>query len=127
MASIITSCSKEDTSDDLPNTNPTEILYTMPEEGGPHEGTWLQWPHEYQYGVTFRNRLDQTWVDMTKELVTSEKVHIIVYDNTELNRVTALLNNANVSLANVDFYVFKTDDVWVRDNGPIYVKDKNGK
>ena len=22
-----------------------EILYRMPEESEPHEGTWLQWPH----------------------------------------------------------------------------------
>lgn len=23
----------------------TPMQYTMPEEGAPHEGTWLQWPH----------------------------------------------------------------------------------
>jgi agmatine deiminase len=38
-----------------------------------------------------------------------------------------LLNAANVPLNNVDFKIYKTDDVWVRDNGPIFVKDKNGK
>lgn len=104
----------------------TEILYTMPEESEPHEGTWLQWPHQYQYGITYRNSLDATWVAMTKELVSSEKVHIIAYNDTEKNRITGLLNTAGVPLTNVDFKVYKTDDVWVRDNGPIYVKDKNG-
>ena len=43
----------------------TEILYTMPEESETHEGTWLQWPHHYQYGMAYRNSLDQTWVSMT--------------------------------------------------------------
>lgn len=120
---LFSSCGKnEDT-----QANPTnEILYTMPDESELHEGTWLQWPHEYQYGVTYRNRIDQTWVDMTKELVTSEKVHLIVYDATEQTRVTTLLTNAGVSLTNVDFKIYKTDDVQIRDNGPIYVKDKNG-
>lgn len=103
-----------------------DILYTMPSEEQPHEGTWLQWPHEYQYGVTYRNRLDKTWIDMTKELVSSEKVHLIVYDATEQTRVTTLLTNANVPLTNIDFKIYKTDDVWVRDNGPIYVKDNQG-
>lgn len=113
--------------------NPTEptvnttILYTMPEESEPHEGTWLQWPHEYQYGTTFRNRLDATWVTMTKELVSSEKVHLIIYDETEKDRVTNLLNTEGVSLANVDFKIYPTDDFWTRDNGPIYVKDKDGQ
>ena len=47
-------------------TTTTEILYTMPEESEPHEGTWLQWPHQYQYGVAYRNGLDATWIAMTQ-------------------------------------------------------------
>ena len=123
LVTIFTACNKSE--NNTPTTN-TEILYTMPEESATHEGTWLQWPHQYQYGVTYRNRLDATWITMTKELVSGEKVHLIVYDLTEKNRITALLNAAAVSLANIDFKIYKTDDVWVRDNGPIYVKDKNG-
>jgi agmatine deiminase len=108
------------------NTN-TDILYTMPEESEPHEGTWLQWPHEYQYGKTYRNRVDATWVAMTKALATSENVHLIVYDETEQERVKNLLNTEGVSLSKIDFKIYPTDDVWVRDNGPIYAKDKDGK
>lgn len=101
--------------------------YTMPDETQPHEGTWLQWPHHYQYGTTYRNRLDATWVAMTKTLVESEKVHLIAYDGTEKARITTLLTAANVPLTNVDFKIFQTNDVWVRDNGPIFVKDAAGK
>jgi len=103
-----------------------EVLYTMPEESAPHEGTWLQWPHQYQYGIAYRNDLDPTWVAMTAALVSSENVHIIAYDQAEKERIIELLNAANVPLANVDFKIYKTDDVWVRDNGPIYAKDQNG-
>jgi agmatine deiminase len=106
-------------------TTTTEILYTMPEESETHEGTWLQWPHQYQYGISYRNSLDATWIAMTQALVISEKVHIIAYNQTEKDRIIALLNTANVPMTNVDFKIYKTDDVWVRDNGPIYVKDKN--
>ncbi len=101
-------------------------IYTMPEETAEHESTWLQWPHSYTYGTTYRNRLDQTWVDMTKSLIGSENVHIVAYDNTEKARITALLNAANVSMMNVDFFVHQNDDVWVRDNGPMFVYDNNG-
>ncbi len=102
-------------------------LYTMPDEADPHEGTWLQWPHQYQYGTTYRNRLDATWVGMTKALVLNEKVHIIAYNTTEKTRILNLLKTAGIALTNVDFQIFQTDDVWVRDNGPIYVKDNNGQ
>lgn len=111
---------------DEQNSPEVETLYTMPEESEPHEGTWLQWPHHYQFGVAYRNSLDPTWVAMTQALVTSEKVHIVAYNETEKNRIINLLSNAGVPLANVDFRIYKTDDVWVRDNGPIYARDKNG-
>jgi len=101
--------------------------YTMPEETEQHEGTWLQWPHHYTYGMFYRNSLDQTWVDMTSALISSEKVHIIAYNDTEKNRIIDLLNNASVSLANIDFFIFPTDDVWVRDNGPIFVKNNQNE
>jgi agmatine deiminase len=102
------------------------ITYTLPDESQPHEGTWLQWPHEHQYGITYRDRLDDTWVAMTKALVGGEKVHLIAYDESEKDRITELLEEANVSLRNVDFKIYKTDDVWIRDNGPIYTRDKSG-
>lgn len=124
------SCKKEDQVDTNTEPTPTQaastIKYTMPEESLLHEGTWLQWPHHYQYGVTYRGRLDQTWIDMTAALVSSEKVHIICYDAAEQARITNLLNSASVPLTNVDFKIYQTDDVWVRDNGPIYVKDNSG-
>jgi agmatine deiminase len=100
--------------------------YQMPSETLPHEGTWLQWPHQYEYGITYRNRLDATWVEMTSALVGSEKVHIIAYNTTEQTRITNLLTAASVSLTNVDFKLLQTNDVWVRDNGPIFVRDTGG-
>ena len=102
------------------------LLYTMPGEGEPHEGTWLQWPHHYQYGIEYRNQLDATWVAMTNELVSSENVHIIAYNQTEKERIIALLTSENIPLTNVDFKLYPTDDTWIRDNGPIYVRNNSG-
>lgn len=115
-------CKKENKID---SSNQTTIEYIMPVESKTHEGTWLQWPHQYQYGIEYRNSLDSTWIEMTKSLVEGENVHIIAYNQTEKDRITALLNNANIPLSNIDFKIYKTDDVWVRDNGPIYVWDKD--
>lgn len=126
IPAILCSCTPTDLTDVTDTIQPNTIVYTMPEESAPHEGTWLQWPHQYQYGTAYRNSLDPTWVAMTKELVTSEKVHIIAYNETEKQRIVKLLNQAGVALTNVDFKIYKTDDVWIRDNGPIYTKDASG-
>ena len=90
-----------------PTTSSVKVIYTMPEESEPHEGTWLQWPHEHQYGVDYRNYLDNTWVDMTRALVQSENVHLIAYDDNEKNRIIGLLNAAGISLAKIDFKFVK--------------------
>lgn len=124
ILSTLISCEGE--GDENPVNNTTSIEYTMPEESDAHEATWLQWPHHHQYGIDFRNDLDPTWIAMTQALVTSENVHIIAYDDGEKNRIIDLLNNAGVSLSKIDFKIYPTDDVWVRDNGPIYTRDKNG-
>ena len=105
------------------NSYGQEVKYVMPAEYCIHEGTWLQWPHQYTYGIVYRNSLDQTWVDMAKAIAGSEKVHIITYDNTEQNRIINLLESDSVSLVNIDFFIHPTDDVWVRDNGPFFVYD----
>lgn len=102
------------------------VQTTMPDEAARHEGTWLQWPHHYTYGASYRSRLDSTWVAMTRALVTGEKVHIIAYNAAEKTRITKLLTAGKVPLANVNFIIRATNDVWVRDNGPVFVKDSAG-
>lgn len=131
FAILISACDSNEIEGSTPNPDPTlpvtNILYTMPEESAPHEGTWLQWPHQYEYGVTYRNSLDATWVAMTKALQSTEKVHIIAYDAAEQSRIETLLTNAGVPLTNVNFKIHETNDVWVRDNGPIFAKDQSGQ
>lgn len=102
------------------------IQYTFPDEAEQHEGTWLQWPHQYEYGVAFRNENDATWVAMTNALQANEKVHIIAYNATEQTRIKNLLTANGVPLTNVDFKIMQTNDVWVRDNGPIYARNSVG-
>lgn len=99
--------------------------YYMPSEETLHEGTYLTWAHKYTYGKKYRDEIENVWVEMTKALHTGETVHIIAYDKYEKERITALLKAANVNLSKVDFLVAKSDDVWVRDTGPIFVYDEN--
>ncbi|WP_244281403.1 agmatine deiminase family protein [Flavobacterium plurextorum] len=131
FAILISACDSNEIEGSTQNPDPTlpitNVLYTMPEESALHEGTWLQWPHQYEYGITYRNSLDATWVAMAKALQSTEKVHIIAYDAAEQTRIENLLTNAGVPLTNVNFKIHQTNDVWVRDNGPIFAKDQSGQ
>lgn len=99
--------------------------YDFPHENDEHEGTWLQWPHDHTYEGIIQ-AYESTWIEMTRALVKGENVHLIVYDETEKNRVENVLISENIDMTKVDFFIHKTNDVWTRDNGPIFVYDDNG-
>ena len=69
--------------------------YKMPPEEALHEGTWLQWPHNYGYDHKHIQRYEATWIQMTRELSQGENVHIVAYDEEEKRRITAILENAD--------------------------------
>ncbi|MEB8643473.1 agmatine deiminase family protein, partial [Bacillus cereus] len=102
-------------------------LFYMPAEWEKHEGTWLQWPHDKAHrGEGYRAKLDDIWISMAKELHYGENVHIVVCDEEEKIHVQSKLIVANVNMDKIDFLIQETDDIWIRDNGPIFVTDKEG-
>lgn len=110
-----------DKNDQRVETDEVNVQYVMPAESDLHEGTWLQWPQKYQYGVTYRDRLEPTWIAMSKEIVSGENLHIIAYNEEAKSQIITQLKEAQVPMERIDFYIFKTNDVWVRDNGPVFV------
>ncbi len=90
-----------------------------------HEGTWLQWPHEYTYGEEYKKEVEPIWVKMASALTEGEKVHIVAYDQEEKERINNLLTDEGLNMEKIDFFIAPTDDVWARDSGPIFVYDSN--
>lgn len=103
---------------------PCWAQYTMPSEEFMHEGTWLQWPHNFTYGSGAED-VEASWIQMTAALTPGERVHIVAYNEDEATHITQLLENAEIDLGQVDFLLCPTDDFWVRDNGPIFVQGDN--
>jgi agmatine deiminase len=102
-------------------------VYTYPAEDTiRHEATWLQWPHNYGWDPQHEERYETIWIEMTKALHTGEKVRIIVYDEDHRTRVDSQLTENGVDMSQIEFFVYPTDDVWTRDNGPVFVFDKDG-
>lgn len=130
MMVILSACASTQNSDIQnikKNVEETEMTYTMPAEDLPHEGTWLTWPHKYTYGVDYQNEIESIWVQMVQALHPDEKVHIVAYDEEEQAGIEKLLIANGVKMSQVNFLIAKSDDVWVRDTGPMFVFDENGK
>lgn len=105
----------------------TPMTYTMPAEDLPHEGTWLTWPHPHTYGADYQTEIEHIWVQMVQALHTGERVHIIAYDKAAKSRISQLLADSAIDMTQVDFVIAKSDDVWTRDTGPMFVFDEDGQ
>lgn len=79
------------------------------------------WPHKHTYGKKYAESIEYIWIEMTEALSKDEKVHIIAYDKTLKNRIINILSKKDVNMDNVDFVIAKSNDVWARDTGPIFV------
>ena len=100
--------------------------FYMPAEWDPHEGTWLQWPQDTVYRG-YELKLERIWLSMVEALHEHENVHLIVNDERQRDHVASQLIYHRIGLENIDFHIISTNDVWVRDNGPIFVATDNGE
>ncbi|MED1115165.1 agmatine deiminase family protein [Bacillus paramycoides] len=126
-ASIIGGCAQEKDNENTEKVEAQEKVgkYTMPDEKSKHEGTWLQWPHDYTYGQEYKKEVEPIWIEMVSALTEGEKVHIVAYDQEEKERINQLLTDEGLNMEKIDFFIAPTDDVWARDSGPMFVYDNN--
>lgn len=100
--------------------------YHFESEDKAHEGTWITWPHRYTYGKKYCEKIEYIWLEIAKALSPDEMVHIIAYDDKSREEIEKKLENIGVNMANIDFLIAKSDDVWTRDTGPLFARDGDG-
>ncbi len=99
--------------------------FYMPAEWEPHEGTWLQWPQNKIYDG-YELKLERIWLNMVEALIEHEIVHLIVNNDQQRDHVYQQLEYHRIGSQNIDFQIIPTNDVWARDNGPIFVINDDG-
>jgi agmatine deiminase len=98
---------------------PFELGFRMPAEWERHESTWLSWPKDpLTFPSAIIDRVEQTYIEMIRTLQRGERVDLLVDDQKTEGRVTSMLS----STTNVRFHQIKSQDVWIRDYGPIFVR-----
>jgi agmatine deiminase len=106
---------------------PRQLGYRMPAEWEAHEATWLAWPHNPEDWPGKFQSIPWLYVEIVRLLSERERVHLIVESTAMQVRVTSMLARAGVNLDQVSFYCWPTDRGWMRDSGPIFVRNAAGK
>jgi agmatine deiminase len=109
----------------LANSLPTAKGYRMPAEWEPHESTWLAWPHFRDDWPGKFEPIPWVYAEIVRTLARHERVDLIVNDAGSEKRARVLLEKAGAlsgALAdNVRFHRWRTDRVWTRDSGCIFL------
>jgi len=105
---------------------PHALGYRMPAEWEPHLLTWLAWPHERTDWPGKFEPIPWVYADIVRNLARVERVRILVRDAAMKRQAREILKKSDVNLAAVDFFLVPTDRGWIRDFGPIFLRDGHG-
>jgi len=95
----------------------------MPAEWELHEGTLLGWPHELTDWPGKFAPMPWAFAEIVRHVSRVERVWLLVESREAEARVKTILKKSHASLTNVHFLRIPTDRGWMRDSGPICVKN----
>lgn len=99
----------------------------MPAEWENHESIWLAWPHNKEDWPGKFAPVPYVFAEMVRHIAASEKVNLIVKNAAAKKQAAEICAASNVKMSQVKFHIMNSNRGWLRDCGPIFVKDKNGK
>ena len=101
--------------------------FRMPAEWEKQESTLIAWPHnKNDWPGRFEN-IPDVFAQIISQISKVQKVKILIQHNLVKKNIYPLLRKYKAKLKNIFFITIKTDRVWTRDSGPIYVVNKNKK
>jgi agmatine deiminase len=106
---------------------PQALGFRMPAEWEPHEATWLGWPHELTDWPGKFAPIPWAFAEIVRHLSQVERVYLLVENQESESRVRTILKKSGANLDAVDFFRVPTDRGWMRDSGPLCVRNQAGE
>ena len=99
----------------------------MPAEWERQQSTLIGWPYnKNDWPGKFKN-IPKIFAEIISKITKSQEVNLLIKNYNSKNVIKRLLRKNNAKVQNVKFIICKTDRVWMRDTGPIFIKDKKNQ
>ncbi len=109
------------------SATPHSLGFRMPAEREPHEATWLGWPHELTDWPGKFAPIPWAFAEIVRHLSKVERVFLLIENWEAQSRVHSMLKKSGANLDAVQFFVVPTDRGWMRDSGPICIRNESGE
>lgn len=98
----------------------------FPAEWEPQSAVLIAWPHE---GTDWAERLaevEETYIALVAAITRFQRAIVCVADDDVQAYARARLSSARIDMSRVEFVEVPYDDTWLRDSGPISLRDGDG-
>ncbi|GGK29754.1 agmatine deiminase [Yeosuana aromativorans] len=95
----------------------------FPAEWEKQQGIFLCFPHNGKDWPGKYGAIQWAFVEFIKKVASIETVFLVVADDKLKKKVHDMLVTAHVNISNISFIIHKTNRSWMRDSGPIIVKN----
>ena len=96
--------------------------FRMPAEWELQKSVWIAWPYNKNDWPGLFQEIPEVFTKIISSISKEQKVNLLI--NNDKNEIIKFLKLANSNLKNIRFYKIKTDRVWLRDSGPIFLINK---
>jgi agmatine/peptidylarginine deiminase len=103
----------------------TESL-RFPAEWEPQSATLIAWPHADTDWADRLGEVEETYIALVAAITRFQPVVICVADDDLQAYARARLASARIDMDRVRFVEIEYDDTWLRDSGPITLRDNDG-
>ncbi|WP_424949442.1 agmatine deiminase family protein [Deinococcus sp.] len=97
---------------------PRALGFAMPPEWAGHAATWMSWPADDQLWFGHLEAVRAEYARLVSTVARFERVELLLRDEESERDVRGRLDGG----LDVEFHRVPLDDVWIRDNGPIFVR-----
>ncbi len=101
--------------------------YLMPAEWERQKSTWIAWPHNKSDWPGKFQKIPTVFLDIIFHLSSDQIINILVQRQAQKKIIKKNLKLRKTKMGNIRFYLIKNNRAWIRDYGPIFVKNKLGK
>ena len=101
--------------------------FRMPAEWEKQDSTWLAWPHNKNDWPGLFQNIPSIFREIIFQISKYQKVNLLVQDQKQITKIQRYLLKKSINLSKVNIHVIRTNRVWVRDTGPIYLINKKKK
>ena len=104
--------------------NTSLLGFRMPGEWEKQDSIWITWPYNKKDWPGLFENIPLTVSKIVSAISKNQVVNLIIKPNEDIDKIKRILLKQKAKLKLVRFHKIPSNRVWIRDFGPIYVKNQ---